>query len=57
MEDLLKEENKTTEEMWRAWEEKNRIHGKAIARKMKICAGVVIGVLALVFAYYALIAK
>jgi len=57
MEDLLTDNNKTTDELWRAWEEKGRIHDKGVARKMKVCAGLVIGVLALIFAYYVLIVK
>jgi hypothetical protein len=57
MENLLKDENVTSAELWRAWEAKGKRRDQAIARKFKLAAGFVIGVLALAAIFYLFVTK
>ena len=53
MEKLLEDQNDLlSAERWHAWEEKGRRHDKAIARKVKLLAIVLIGLLALVATFH-----
>jgi hypothetical protein len=50
---LLENQNDLlTAERWRAWEAKGKRHDKAIARKVKLFATVLIGLLALVVTFH-----
>jgi len=58
MENLLEDQNDVVSaERWRAWEAKGRRHDKALARKIKLLAVVLIGLLALIGAFHFFIAK
>lgn len=58
MEEFLEDQNDVMNaERWRAWEAKGKRHDKAIARKIKLLAVVLIGLLAVVGAFHFLVAK
>ena len=52
MENLLEDRNEISAELWRVWEAKGKRHDKAIARKIKLLAVVLIGLLALVGVFF-----
>jgi hypothetical protein len=57
MENLLKAENVISAELWRAWEARGKRHDEAIARKIKLAAGLVIGMLALAAIFYLFVTR
>ena len=58
MERLVEDQNEVIRaERWRAWEAKGKRHDEAFARKIRIFAIVLIGLLTLFAAYHFLVAK
>jgi len=52
MEHLFDDNDVTSAELWRAWKEKGRQREKALARRVRLAAGLVVSVLAAAFAVY-----
>jgi hypothetical protein len=57
MDNLLADRNEISAELWRAWEAKSKRHDKAVARKAKLFAAVLITLLVLVGAYFLFVAR
>ncbi|HWB54230.1 MAG TPA: hypothetical protein VG722_08555 [Tepidisphaeraceae bacterium] len=46
------DEDATSAQLWHAWQEKGKQHERAIARKIRVVAGVLISLLAAAYALY-----
>ena len=52
MENFVEDQNVISPERWRAWEARDRAHGRALARKIKLAVAAILGLLSLAGALY-----